>query len=110
MRPDQTYLYDILHASRSALEFVKNLSEEGFRASALHQSAVIRQLEIIGEAAKKVSEKTRAAHTEIAWKKMAGLRDVLIHAYDTVDIKMVWRLLKDDIPQLITELEGIMTE
>ncbi len=63
---------------------------------------------VIGEAAKKISEETRTAHPHIPWKKMAGLRDVLIHAYDTVDVRMVWRLLREDLPQLITSLEKIV--
>jgi len=108
MRPDRAYLQDILHASKSALAFIEDLSEESFYKSPLHQSAVVRQLEIIGEAAKKVSDETRAGHGDIPWKKMAGLRDVLIHAYDTVDMKMVWRLLKDDLPSLVTGLDKLM--
>lgn len=108
MRHDGAYVQDILHAAKSASSFTASLTEQEFYASALHQSAVIRQLEIIGEAAKKVSEETRAAHPNIPWKKMAGLRDVLIHAYDTVDEKMVWRLLNEDVPKLITALEAII--
>lgn len=110
MRHDSAYLIDILHASKSARTFIENLSEEAFYESELHQSAVVRQLEIIGEAAKKVSQETRAAHPEIPWKKMAGLRDVLIHAYDTVNMKMVWRLLNEDIPPLIAAMEFLIPE
>jgi uncharacterized protein with HEPN domain len=108
MRHDTAYLLDILHASKSIMQFTEGLTEEAFYKSGLHQSAVIRQLEIIGEAAKKISEETRTAHSNIPWKKMAGLRDVLIHAYDTVDVRMVWRLLREDLPQLITSLEKIV--
>jgi uncharacterized protein with HEPN domain len=108
MRHDRAYLQDILHASKSALTFVENVTEQEFYESALHQSAVIRQLEIIGEAAKKISEESRSLNKEIPWKKMAGMRDVLIHAYDTVDIRMVWRLLQEDLPKLLEEIEKIV--
>lgn len=105
MRRDDAYLHDILHAAKNALSFVEDITEQQFYQSELHQSAVIRQFEIIGEAAKKVSSETRAATPGIPWKKMAGLRDVLIHAYDTVDMRMVWRVLIADIPHLIKALE-----
>lgn len=110
MRHDEAYLHDILQAAKDALSFSGGLSEKEFYASGLNQSAVIRQLEIIGEAAKKVSQETRAAHGEIPWKKMAGLRDVLIHAYNMVDMPMVWRLLQNDVPELVGALEKIIPE
>ena len=71
MRRDAAYVQDILHASKAALSFIADSTESQFFSSELHQSAVIRQFEIIGEAAKKVSEETRAANPEIPWKKMA---------------------------------------
>lgn len=110
MRHDSAYVLDILHAAKGALSFTEGMTEETFYASELHQSAVVRQLEIIGEAAKKVSQETRAAHPEIPWKDMAGLRDVLIHAYNMVDMPMVWRLLQKDVPELIVALEEITTD
>jgi uncharacterized protein with HEPN domain len=109
MRRDAAYLHDTLHASRNALSFTSNLTEQLFLESELHQSAVVRQFEIIGEAAKKVSDDTRSANPHIPWKKMAGLRDVLMHAYDTVDVKMVWRLVKEDLPSLIEALEPLVS-
>ena len=109
MRHETAYLYDILIASKSVITFIDGLSEEEFHASGLHQSAVVRQLEIIGEATKKISKVFREAHPEIPWKNMAAMRDILIHAYNTVNIRMVWKVTKEDLPTLIDLVEKLVS-
>jgi len=69
------------------------------------QSAVIWQLEIIGEATKRLSIPFRDNHPDIPWQKMAGMRDILIHAYDAVDLDEVWNAANQSIPRLIEQLE-----
>ena len=82
MQPhDASYLFDILDAARSAREFVEGYTEASFRADRKTQSAVIRELLIVGEATKQVSDGFRLAHPEILWRAMAGMRDVLVHNY-----------------------------
>ena len=72
------------------------------------QDGVIRQLEIIGEAAKKISSSTRENHPHIPWKDMAGMRDKLIHDYFGVDVEQVWLTARNDISTLETEIEAVL--
>ena len=71
------------------------------------QSAVIRQLEIVGEATKRLSEAFREQHTGIPWRQMAGMRDILIHAYDHVDANEVWNVVKLALPSLIKKIQPL---
>lgn len=86
-RRDPALLLDIMLAAEDAQSFVTGLDERAFLASALHQSAVIHKLEIMGEAAGKVSKAFCAAHPEIPWKQMTGLRHRLIHDYGDVRLE-----------------------
>lgn len=70
----------------------------------MRQDAVMRQLEILGEATKRLSDSFRAEHEEIPWRGIAGMRDILIHAYDHVDVVEVWRVAVEDIPRLLDSL------
>jgi len=87
---DAALLLDMLLAARDAKSFVAGLSEAAFVASRLHQNAVIRSLEIIGEAAGKVSVETCDAHPEIPWRNITGMRHRLIHGYAEVRLDLVW--------------------
>jgi uncharacterized protein with HEPN domain len=87
---DDAYLLDILIAARRAREFSAGLTGEEFEQSALHQDAITRTLEIIGEAASRISRETRAAHPEIPWGDIIGMRNRLIHEYFRVDLAKVW--------------------
>ena len=71
------------------------------------QSAVLHQLMVLGEAVKRVSKPLRDAHPEVPWKEIAGSRDVLIHAYDSVDLGAVWKAGTEDVPPLIAALFGL---
>ncbi|MGC9348297.1 MAG: DUF86 domain-containing protein [Anaerolineae bacterium] len=108
MRRDEAYLLDILIAARKAREFVAGMSWDEFAVSELHQAAVIRPLEIIGEAAARISPKTREAHPEIPWSSMIGMRNRLIHEYFRTNLEIVWQTLEQDIPQLIVLLEPLV--
>ena len=79
MQRDEAYLLDILIEARKALKFIEGLTWEQFEQSELHQNAVIRPLEIIGEAARLVSTQTKDKHPDIPWKQRTGLRNRLIH-------------------------------
>jgi uncharacterized protein with HEPN domain len=70
--------------------------------------AVVRLLEILGEAARRVSEEARAQHPTIPWRQMAGTRDRLVHGYDQVDMDIVWTILADELPRLIPQLERLL--
>lgn len=78
-----------------------------FDGSSLIQSAVIRQLAVIGEATKRLSDSLRTEHPDIPWKKIAGMRDIMIHAYDHIDIDAVWNAATRDIPHLIRQIQPL---
>lgn len=102
---DPSYILDILEACRLISEFLKDKDRQHFWDDLMLQSAVMRQLEIIGEAAKRLSDDFKKSRAEIAWKKVAGLRDILIHAYDHVDLDEVWNIVRLSLPDLVACLE-----
>jgi uncharacterized protein with HEPN domain len=108
MPRDDALLLDIVLASRDAQDFVRGLDWDGFQASRLHQNAVIRSLEIIGEAAGKPSRDFVAAHASIPWRDVVNLRHRLIHAYSEVRLDVVWRVVQQDIPPLLAELAPLV--
>jgi uncharacterized protein with HEPN domain len=105
---DAALLLDMLLAARDALSFVQGFDKAAFLDSRLHQNAVIRALEVIGEAAGKVSAATRAAHSEIPWREITGTRHRLIHGYAEVDLDRIWVVLRDDLAPLIATLERLV--
>ncbi|HET7088530.1 MAG TPA: DUF86 domain-containing protein [Anaerolineae bacterium] len=108
MQRDLAYLSDILQAARLVQAGTQGITESEFSDDWMRQSAIIRQLEIIGEATKHLSREFKASHPEISWKSVAGMRDVLIHAYASVDLKEVWKAAIRDIPQLIRVIEPLL--
>lgn len=107
---DAILLLDMLLAARDARAFVAGLDESTFAASRLHQNAVIRSLEIIGEAAGKVSLAFRAAHPVIPWRDITGMRHRLIHAYAEVRLDLVWQVANDRLEPLIAALEPLVPD
>ena len=108
MRRDETYLLDILIAARDARDFVSDVTQSQFYASRLHQSAVIKALEVIGEAAARISDEMRQAHPDIPWTDMTGMRNRLVHGYFEVDLGKVWDTIQDDLPTLIALIEPLV--
>ena len=90
MREYKTYLKDILKAINKIEKYTLNLSFEDFTQNPLIQDGVIRNLEIIGEAIKNIPDDVKKANPEVEWKKIAGLRDILIHAYFGIDVNIIW--------------------
>lgn len=103
-----SYLNDILEASKLVVSFIQDVDEETFSEDIMRQSAVVRQIEIIGEATKRLSPEFRDAHSEIPWRQMAGMRDILIHAYNHVDVDEVWHTATDSIPTLVEQVERLI--
>lgn len=104
-RPDDSvFLHHILDAITRIEEYIKNVDEGYFLTNYLIQDGVIRQLEIIGEAVKGLSEALRNKYIQIPWQDIAGMRDKLIHHYFGVDIDKVWFTVQNDIPELKTEV------
>ena len=101
---DHILLWDIVLAGEDALEFVAQLDEAAFRASKLHQNAVIRSLEVVGEAAGQLSTAFRDRHADIPWRRIVDMRNKLIHGYATVEVSLVWEALHRHLPPLLSAL------
>ncbi|HIJ64426.1 MAG TPA: DUF86 domain-containing protein [Candidatus Hydrogenedentes bacterium] len=105
---DTAYLLDMLVAARDAVSYVSELTQQQFEQSRLHQDAVFKTLEVIGEAAGRVTDQTRSRHPEMPWVQIIGMRNRLVHAYFDVDLRKVWDTAQNDIPRLIALLESLV--
>jgi uncharacterized protein with HEPN domain len=105
MRDDESRIADIVGAIRRIQVYVADLDLTSFIANNMASDAVVRQIEIIGEAAAQISDDYKKAHPEIPWRKMTGMRNVLIHQYEEVDLRQVWTVATIDAPGLLRTLE-----
>jgi len=99
-RNPKLYLIDILKAMEAIEEFVKGIDFETLKNDDMRSSAIIRKLEIIGEAAKNIPENIKQEYPSIPWREMAGMRDRLIHFYFGIKYELVWNTIKDVIPKI----------
>jgi uncharacterized protein with HEPN domain len=99
-RDERVYLRHIADAISRINDYVAGVSERQFRERQIVQSAVIRELEVIGEAARNLSEQFRSDHPEVGWLDIVAMRNRLIHAYFDVDLNVVWEVVRDDLPGL----------
>lgn len=109
MQNDNSYLLDILESAKIALKHVEGKTIEDFEKDVLCQDGVIRRLELIGEASGRVSEESQKMYKDLPWDKMRGMRNFLIHEYDDIDLKIVWDTLHKNLPNLIIELEKVIS-
>ena len=107
MRDDQVYLRDILDAIRR-IESYTSVGREAFLNTELYQDAVIRQLAVIGEASRKLSESLRASHGEVPWPRIFALRNLLIHDYAGVSLETVWKITEENLPLLKKQVQAIL--
>lgn len=108
MRRDLAYLRDIQESARLAISYLEGVGLESFTADTRLQDAVIRRIEIIGEAARRVPEETRAAYPSIPWRLMIGMRNQVVHMYDGVDLHVVWATVREDLPALLDAIAAIL--
>lgn len=108
MPRDEVWLRHMLDAARKVIAFAHGRSRPDLDTDEKLTLAIVRLLEIIGEAAKQVTAETRAAHPEIPWREIAGTRDRLIHGYFDVDLDVVWSIAMGDLPSLVASLESIL--
>ena len=105
---DETRLHDMLDAAIKAREFAAGKTRAMLDTDELLAFALVRALEIVGEAASRVSQDTRSRHPQIRWKEIVGMRNKIIHDYLSVDYEIVWDVVTNDLPDLIRELETIV--
>jgi uncharacterized protein with HEPN domain len=110
MRRDEAYLLDMLLAAKRAIRHTASLTRDEFENSELHQDAAIRSLEIIGEAARRVSSEFCASHKDIPWREIAGMRNRITHEYFRINLAAVWDTIQNDLPRLIEQLEPLIPE
>lgn len=108
MERDSVYTRHILDAISTIEKYSKDINFEGFSKDTLLQDGIIRQLEIVGEASKRLSKNFRNSYNDIPWEDICGMRDKLIHDYLGVDLKAVWQAVKEDIPDLKKRLEEVV--
>lgn len=106
MNRDDAYVVDMRVAAVRARRFVAGMTREEFERSEVHQEAVVRMLQVLGEAARKVSDATKLAHPEVPWKLVVGMRHILVHEYFRIDQRVVWDTVQADLPDVLRALEA----
>ena len=101
------YLEDIIESIEKIEEYTRGLDEDDFKEDSKLQDAVMRRIGIIGEAVKNIPNSFRKKYDEIPWNKIAGMRDIIIHAYFKVDLDIVWSIIKDDLPILKKQIQKV---
>lgn len=107
-RTDREFLLDILEACKRIKEYVSSLNYDDFLKNYEKQDAVIRNIEVIGEAVKKISQSLKDKYKDIEWKDIAGMRDKLIHFYFGVKLEIVWIVAIKEIPELEGKIKKIL--
>ncbi|NEQ46804.1 MAG: DUF86 domain-containing protein [Leptolyngbya sp. SIOISBB] len=105
---DISSLWDMVNAIHRIQEFTANMTYSAYLDSALVQSAVERQLEILGEAGRRLSDEFRQAHPKIDWRRIIGLRNILIHRYDEIRQQTIWQTVISELEPLLTQLEHLL--
>lgn len=99
------FVEDIRSSCRKIMAYTGGLEFSGFATDAKTVDAVVRNLQVIGEAVKQLPPEWRQKHPKIDWRKIAGLRDILVHAYFGVDVEIVWDIAHHKVPELLGELD-----
>lgn len=107
-RDYKVYLEDILESINNIQEYTSGLSFPDLKKDKKTLHAIVRNLEVVGEAMKKIPEEVRCQYPEVEWKKIAGLRDILIHEYFGIDLEIIWDIVRNKLPTLQKQILEIV--
>lgn len=108
MQKDRASFLDILDSCKKIMQYTEGKTLEAFLADTACQDAVIRRIEIMGEAARRISDEMKTKYPELPWQEMIGMRNVMIHEYDGLDIHLVWETVSVDVPALADAIQGTL--
>lgn len=108
MPRDQESLIDIANAIRRILRYTNGISKPELEVNDEKLSAILYQITIIGEATKRLSQPFRQQHPEIPWREMAGMRDVIVHEYDQLDLDVVWDVIENKLSELLNLIDPLL--
>jgi len=107
-RKDSALLLDMLLAAQKILRFTNGLTRETLADAEMALSAILREFQVIGEAARMLSDDAKAKHSHIPWRVIAGLCNRVIHEYFNIDLDILWATIENNLPKLIQQLEAIV--
>lgn len=110
MRSDRLYLTDMVEATEAIADFVRGVEQDDFLRSELRKSAVLQKLIVIGEGAARLSEGFRTTHPQVEWRDIANFRNIAVHAYFSVDWRIVWVAATEDTLELRRVVRAILDE
>ena len=108
MRRDDAWLLDMLLAARDVVDFARGRTRDDLNTDRQLVLSLVKSIEIIGEAAARISQETREAHPDIPWPKIVAMRNRLVHAYFEINLRRVWEVVQNDVPDLIALLEPLV--
>ena len=106
-RGDSVFVMHILDSINAVEDFSKNLSREDLELDRLRQSAIVREIEVIGEASKNISAEFKDKYNEVPWKEIIGTRDKITHHYFGLNLDVIWEIVKENLPDLKKKLKKI---
>ncbi len=105
---DRVFVGQMVEAATAAHDFTEGLSRETVSSDRLVGFAVVRAIQLVGQAARNVSDEVRAANPDVPWRQMIGMRNVVVHDYADVDMTLVWKTVREDLPGLVDRLNAIL--